>query len=53
MRIMTFNTQHCKNFLTGEIDFARMAGIECVIIDEKTNISDFELRLLLGDAAWK
>lgn len=35
------------------IDFARMAGIECVVIDEKTNITDFELRLLLGDAAWK
>ena len=27
MRIMTFNTQHCKNFVTGEIDFARMAEV--------------------------
>jgi L-arabinose isomerase len=34
------------------IDFARMAGIECVVIDERTNISDFELKLMLGDAAW-
>ena len=29
MKIMTFNTQHCKNFLTGEIDFARMAEVIC------------------------
>lgn len=35
------------------IDFARMAGIECVVIDANTNISDFELKLMLGDAAWK
>ncbi len=35
------------------IDFARMASIECVVIDENTNISDFELRLILGDAAWR
>ena len=34
------------------IDFARMAGIECVVIGKDTNISDFELRLMLGDAAW-
>ncbi|MBQ7038948.1 MAG: endonuclease/exonuclease/phosphatase family protein [Clostridia bacterium] len=25
MKIMTFNTQHCKNFITGEIDFKIMA----------------------------
>lgn len=25
MKIMTFNTQHCKNFVTGEIDFKIMA----------------------------
>ena len=25
MRLMTFNTQHCRNFLTGEIDFQKMA----------------------------
>jgi len=25
MKIMTFNTQHCRNFLTGEIDFRRMS----------------------------
>ena len=35
------------------IDFARMAGIECVVIGKDTNISDFELKLMLGDAAWK
>ncbi len=35
------------------IDYARMAEIECVVIDESTNINDFELRLMLGDAAWK
>lgn len=35
------------------IDFARMAGIECVVIDKNTNINDFELKLMLGDAAWK
>lgn len=34
------------------IDFARMAGIECVVIGKDTNISDFELKLMLGDAAW-
>lgn len=27
MRIMTFNTQHCKSFTTGEIDFVRMAEV--------------------------
>ncbi|MBQ2963881.1 MAG: L-arabinose isomerase [Clostridia bacterium] len=35
------------------IDFARMAGIECVVIGKDTNVSDFELKLMLGDAAWK
>lgn len=35
------------------IDFARMAGIECVVIGKDTNVSDFELRLMLGDAAWQ
>ena len=35
------------------IDFARMAGIECVVIDKDTKIFDFELKLMLGDAAWK
>lgn len=35
------------------IDYARMAGIECVVIDENTNINDFELKLMLGDVAWK
>ena len=25
MKIMSFNTQHCKNFLTKEIDYAKMA----------------------------
>lgn len=25
LNIMSFNTQHCKNYITGEIDFARMA----------------------------
>ena len=35
------------------IDFARMAGIECVVIGKDTNISDFELKLMLGDVAWK
>ena len=35
------------------IDFARMARIECVVIGKDTNISDFELKLMLGDAAWK
>ncbi len=34
------------------IDFARMAGIECVVIGKDTNVSDFELKLMLGDAAW-
>lgn len=27
MKIMTFNTQHCLNFLTKEIDFERMAQV--------------------------
>lgn len=35
------------------IDFARMAEIECVVIGKDTNVSDFELKLMLGDAAWK
>ncbi|MBQ3603706.1 MAG: L-arabinose isomerase [Clostridia bacterium] len=35
------------------IDFARMAGIECIVIGKDTNISDFEIKLMLGDAAWK
>ncbi|MBR3801816.1 MAG: L-arabinose isomerase [Clostridia bacterium] len=35
------------------IDFARMAGIECVVIGKDTNVSDFELKLMFGDAAWK
>lgn len=35
------------------IDFARMADIECIVIGKDTNISDFELKLMLGDAAWK
>ncbi len=35
------------------IDFARMAGIECVVIGKDTNMADFELKLMLGDAAWK
>ncbi len=35
------------------IDFARMAGIECVVIGKDTNLSDFELKLMLGDAAWR
>ena len=35
------------------IDFARMAGIECVVIGKNTDVSDFELKLMLGDAAWK
>ena len=35
------------------IDFAHMAGIECVVIGKDTNVSDFELKLMLGDAAWK
>lgn len=34
------------------IDYARMAGIECIVIDSSTNINDFELKLMLGDAAW-
>ncbi len=34
------------------IDFARMAGIECIVIGKDTNIADFELKLMLGDAAW-
>ena len=25
MKIMTFNTQHCRNFVTGKIDFEVMA----------------------------
>ncbi len=35
------------------IDYARMAGIECIVIDDTININDFELKLMLGDAAWK
>lgn len=35
------------------IDFARMAGIECIVIGKGTNISDLEFKLMLGDAAWK
>ena len=27
MKIMTFNTQHCKNYLTGEIDYNVMADV--------------------------
>ena len=27
MKIMTFNTQHCKNFITGKIDFQVMADV--------------------------
>jgi L-arabinose isomerase len=34
------------------IDYARMAGIECVVIDDTTNINDFEFKLMLGDAVW-
>ena len=27
MKVMSFNTQHCRNFLTKEIDYARMAEV--------------------------
>lgn len=34
MKIMSFNTQHCKNYITGEIDFNIMAdAIKCVGAD--------------------
>ncbi len=33
-------------------DFARMADIECVIIDKNTDISKFENELMIGDIVW-
>nr|MDD6336699.1 L-arabinose isomerase [bacterium] len=33
-------------------DFARMAGIECIVIDEGLTMDQFENQLLLGDCIW-
>lgn len=27
MKLMTFNVQHCKNYLTGEIDYERFGQV--------------------------
>ena len=35
------------------VDFARMAGIECVVIGKNTDISTFEQQLMLGDVIYK
>jgi len=34
-------------------DFAKMAGIECVVIDKATSLRTFRNELRLGSAAWK
>jgi L-arabinose isomerase len=34
------------------IDFARMAGIECVVIGDGLDISSFETDLMIGDLIW-
>ena len=35
------------------IDLSRMFNIECVVIDEKINIDEFETKLMIGDMIWK
>ena len=35
------------------IDLARMFNIECIVIDEKINIDEFESKLMIGDMIWK
>lgn len=34
-------------------DFAEIAGIECLVIDENTNINDFKKEILYNDVAYK
>ena len=34
-------------------DFAEIAGIECLVIDDKTNINDFKKEIMYNDVAYK
>ena len=35
------------------VDFARMADIECIVIDDKTDISRLEQDLIVSDLVWE